>query len=57
MQKVIDIGSSSANPPHLGHKSLLNTIINSEIFDEVLWKLNKVIINNKVVNKKGRIKE
>lgn len=33
----IAIGGSAANPPHLGHKQLLWELLNSRLFDKVIW--------------------
>ncbi len=35
--KHIAIGGSAANPPHLGHRFLIETLLISNRFDQVIW--------------------
>jgi nicotinate-nucleotide adenylyltransferase len=38
MTKIrIGVGGSSANPPHLGHKVLIEKLLLSGVFDRVIW--------------------
>lgn len=38
MEKLrIGIGGSAANPPQLGHRHLMESLLNSQRFDEVFW--------------------
>ena len=36
-QKRIAVGGSAANPPHLGHRVLIEFLLNYGNFDEVIW--------------------
>ena len=35
--KRIAVGGSAANPPHIGHLALIETLIHSKLFDVVIW--------------------